>query len=176
MELKEAIKKRRSIRKFQDKKPPLDVIIDILKYANLAPSAGNLQARDFIIVEDERIKRELAIAALNQDFVEQAPYDIVVCANLDRISPYGRRGRELYCIQDCAAAIEHILLLALDYNLSTCWVGAFDEKRVSELLELPSHVRPTAIIAIGYPAEEPKPTPRYMIEKLIHFNKWFGKV
>ena len=174
MELKEAIKKRRSIRKFQDKKPPLDVIIEILKYANLAPSAGNLQARDFIIVEDERIKRELAIAALNQDFIEQAPYDIVVCANLDRISPYGRRGKELYCIQDCAAAIEHILLLALDYNLSTCWVGAFDEKKVSELLELPSYVRPTAIIAIGYPAEEPEAPRRKELAEVTSQEKYQG--
>ena len=172
MELKEAIRKRRSVRRFLDKKPPISIIMEILEYANLAPSAGNLQARDFVIVDDEDLKRKLAHAALDQNFIAEAPYDIVVCANLERIAPYGRRGMELYCVQDCAAATEHILLLALEHGLATCWVGAFDEEKVSRLLDLPPHVKPTAIIAIGYPAEEPKPTSRYRTEKLTHFNRW----
>lgn len=172
MELKEAIRKRRSVRKFLRKKPSRDTIREILEYANLAPSAGNLQARDFIVVDDEVLKQRLAEAALNQGFLSEAPYDIVVCANLDRIAPYGSRGKELYCLQDCAAAIEHILLLALEYGLAACWVGAFDEDEVVKLLELPRHVKPVAIIAIGYPAEEPEPTPRIKIDKLMHFNRW----
>jgi len=172
MELKEAIEKRRSVRSFVDRDVEIGDIVEILRYANLAPSAGNLQARDFVIVRDERLRRSLSRAALNQEFVAEAPVDIVVCANLRRISPYGARGINLYCIQDSAASIEHILLLALEYGLSTCWVGAFDERRVSEVLGLPNYARPVAIIPIGYPKQIPKPTPRIEIDKLIHVDGW----
>ena len=172
MELREAIEKRRSVRSFIDRDVRIDDILEILEYANLAPSAGNLQARDFVVVRDDRLRRSLAKAALDQAFVSEAPIDIVVCANLRRISPYGARGINLYCIQDSAASIEHILLLALEYGLSTCWVGAFDERRVSEILDLPNYIRPVAIIPIGYPRHIPKPTPRIKIDKLVHTDRW----
>lgn len=172
MDVKKAISNRQSIRSYSDKKISKDLISEIIKYAHLAPSAGNLQARDFIIVEDIEIRKELSKAALDQEFIIEAPVSIVVCANLDRISPYGTRGRELYCLQDAAAAVEHILLMAIENGLGTCWVGAFNEKEVSKILQLPSHIRPVAIIPIGYPKEKPMPTSRIDIKELIHYNKW----
>ncbi len=172
MELKETIKNRHSIRRFSNKKLPKEVISEILEFAHLAPSAGNLQARDFIIVDDEKQKIKLAKASLDQMFMAEAPVYIVVCANLNRISPYGHRGKELYCIQDSAAAVEHILLLAVDHGLGACWIGAFDEIAVSEILELPPHIRPVAIIPIGYIVGKTEITSRINMKYLTHFNKW----
>lgn len=172
MDVKNAISSRHSIRGYSAKIISKDVISEIIKYAHLAPSAGNMQARDFIIVEDIEIRKELSKAALDQEFIVEAPVNIVVCANLDRISPYGTRGRELYCLQDAAAAVEHILLMAIENGLGTCWVGAFNEKELSKILQLPSHIRPVAIIPIGYPKEKPMPTSRIDIKELIHYNKW----
>ncbi|UCF11786.1 MAG: nitroreductase family protein [Thermoplasmatales archaeon] len=172
MELKETIQKRYSVRSFSDKKPSSDIISEIIKYAHLAPSAGNLQARDFIIVDNIEIKKELSRAALDQEFIVEAPINIVVCANLNRISPYGARGKELYCIQDSAAAVEHILLLAVDNGLGTCWVGAFNENEASKILNLPTHVRPVAIIPIGYPKGRATTNPRIDTKILTHYNKW----
>lgn len=172
MDVKEAIQKRYSVRSFSDKKPSPDIISEIIKYAQLAPSAGNLQARDFIIVDNIEIKKELSRAALDQEFIVEAPINIVVCANLNRISPYGSRGKELYCIQDSAAAVEHILLLAVDNGLGTCWVGAFNENEASKILNLPSHIRPIAIIPIGYPKGRTTTTPRIDKKFLTHYNKW----
>lgn len=172
MELKEAIRKRRSVREFTEEDVNMEYILEILEYANLAPSAGNLQARDFIVVRDEKTRRSLADAAFHQEFIAEAPLDIVVCANLKRISPYGDRGINLYCIQDSAASIEHILLVSLEYGLSTCWVGAFNEDKVSKILNLPSYVRPVAIIPIGHARRIPRSTPRISMEKLIHLNEW----
>jgi nitroreductase len=172
LELKEAIQKRYSVRSFSDKKPSSDIISEIIKYAHLAPSAGNLQARDFIIIDNIKIKKELSRAALDQEFIVEAPINIVVCANLNRVSPYGGRGKELYCIQDSAAAIEHILLLAVDNGLGTCWVGAFNENEASKILNLPSHVRPVAIIPIGYPKGRATTNPRIDTKILTHYNKW----
>ena len=172
MDLKQVIKNRHSVRSFSDKVPPKKIIDEIIEYANLAPSAGNLQARDFIIIDDHNIKEKLSDAALDQKFIVQAPINIVVCANLKRISSYGNRGRELYCIQDASAAVEHILLLAIVNGLDTCWVGAFDEKMVSKILDLPSYVRPIAIIPIGYSNEQKTSTSRIDINELKHFNHW----
>lgn len=172
MELKDTIKKRHSIRSFSDKKVPLDLIHEMIEFANLAPSAGNLQARDFIIVDDIEIKKRMSIAALDQKFIVEAPVNIVVCANLNRISPYGRRGTELYCIQDSAAAVEHILLLVVDNGLGACWISAFNESEVSKILNLPSYVIPIAIIPIGYPKGDIEYTSRIDTNKLIHQNAW----
>lgn len=151
MELKDTIQKRHSIRKFSDKKIPASLINEIIELAHLAPSAGNLQSPEFIIIDDLLQKIKLAKVSLNQMFIAEAPLNIVVCANLKRISAYGIRGQELYCIQDTAAAVEHILLLAVDNGLGACWIGAFNEFEVSKILELPQHIRPVAIVPIGYP-------------------------
>jgi nitroreductase len=172
MDLKKAIKNRHSIRSFSDKKIPDNIIEEIIEYANLAPSAGNAQARDFVIVNDKDIKKKITKAALNQKFISEAPVAIVVCANQERNFSYGPRGRNLYCIQDATAAIEHILLLAVDYGLDTCWVGAFDEDKVSNILNLPDHIRPVAIIPIGYSNEQKTATSRLELKKLIHYNSW----
>ena len=171
MEVKEAIEKRRSIRKYKRIKIPIEKIEKLLYYANLAPSAGNLQARDFIIVDDEEIKREIARASYNQDFIVDAPFLVVFCANLRRISPYGERGRKFYCIQDVAAAIENFLLAAVDEGLATCWIGAFNDGEISRILNLPSWIKPVAIIPVGYADEMPESN-RIDVKKLIHYNKW----
>jgi len=171
MELKEAIEKRASIRKYKNIPVSKEIVEKLLYYANLAPSAGNLQARDFIIVDDAEIKRNLARAAYNQNFIEEAPILVVFCANLRRISPYEERGRKFYCLQDVAAAIENFMLAAVDEGLATCWIGAFDDDSVAEILELPEWIKPIAIVPVGYAGEKSK-TDRMDIRQLIHYNKW----
>lgn len=172
MDLKEVIRNRHSVRNFSDTMPPKKIFDEIISYSNLAPSAGNLQARDFVIIDDHTIKEELSTAAFHQKFIAEAPINIVVCANLKRISSYGTRGRELYCIQDASAAVEYILLLAVDNGLEACWVGAFDEKKVSTILNLPSFVRPIAIIPMGYSNQQKTSTSRMDIRVLTHLNQW----
>ena len=170
MEVKEAIEKRRSTRKYKNKSLPLHLVERLLYYANLAPSAGNLQARDFIIVDDESLKEKIAKAAYGQEFLKDAPVLVVFCANLKRIAPYGERGK-LYCIQDVAASIQNFLLAALDEDLATCWVGAFDEERVKKLLGIPPWIKPIAIVTLGYGDEEAYSS-RMDIKELIHYNAW----
>lgn len=172
MDLKNAIQKRHSIRSYSNEHPSKDIIHELIEYANLAPSAGNLQARDFIIVDEKKVKEKLCAAALDQKFIIEAPYNIVVCANLNRIAPYGNRGLDFYSIQDSAAAVEHILLLAVNYGLDTCWVGAFNDNEVANTLKLPTYIRPVAIIPIGYAKEKATSRSRFDTKKLIHYNKW----
>jgi len=168
----ETIFTRVSIRRFKPKQIPDEVILKILEAGNAAPSAGNLQARDFIVVKNPVTKLKLAKASLNQMFIAEAPVVVVVCANYPRsMRVYGDRGR-LYAEQDATAAVENILLAVHMLGLGAVWVGAFDEAEVSDILDIPAYARPMAIIPIGYPDESPKPRQRYPIEYLTHWEKW----
>jgi len=171
MEVSKAIKGRRSVRAFRNEPISSDIVEKLIDAARWAPSAGNIQPWEFIIVRKSEIKKKLTEAALYQSFIEEAPVVIVVCADEVRSSQgYGIRGKMLYCIQDTAAAIQNIHLTAYSIGLSTCWVGAFNEERVREVLKIPTGIRPVAIIPVGKPAEYPKPRNRRSINDIVHYE------
>jgi nitroreductase len=155
MDFWEVLKARRSVRNFQPRDVPDELVERLLEAAILAPSAGNLQPWHFIVVRNDAAKRALARAAGGQGFVAEAPVAIVVCADAQRSSRgYGQRGVTLYCLQDTAAAIENLLLAVAALGLGACWVGAFNEAAAAAALKLAAHLRPVAIVPIGYPAEK----------------------
>jgi len=173
MDVLEAIKGRRSIRAFKSQDVPAEIVEKLIEAARWAPSAGNIQPWEFIIVRKPEIKRKLAEAALNQTFIEEAPVVIVVCANENRSSQgYGMRGKTLYCLQDTAAAIQNIHLAAYSLGLGTCWVGAFKEEEARQVLKIPQGIRPVAIIPLGYPAESPQPRSRRPINQIVHYETY----
>lgn len=168
MKVFEAIKKRRSIRRFDpNKKVTEEQVEKLLEAARWAPSAGNLQSWFFVVVRDQKVKEQLVEAALGQDFIAEAPIVIVSCADLEKSSSrYGNRGTALYAIQDVTIATQNLWLVATEMELGGVWVGALDEDKVSQILDLPSHLRPIAILPIGYPAESSSPPPRRPIEEI----------
>jgi nitroreductase len=173
MEVLEAIKWRRSIRFFTSQPVSEEEVKTLIDAARHAPSAGNIQPWEFIIVKKAEIKHRLVVAALNQTFIEQAPIVIVVCANADASgSGYGSRGATLYCIQDTAAATQNILLTAHSMGLGTCWVGAFKEEEVKEALGIPDGVRPVAIIPVGHGTGNPPKHPRRALNEVMHHEKY----
>jgi nitroreductase len=176
VDLFEVILERRSVRAFTPEAVPDEVVDTIVDAARWAPSAGNCQARDFIVVKDPLVKKALSEAALEQRFIEASPITIVVCAN-DRRSAYryGRRGRDLYCLLDAAAATQNLILAVHALGLGACWVGAFDDSRVGEALNLPTWLKPVAIIPIGYPKEKPWTPQRLPLKNLIHNDRYVRK-
>lgn len=173
MDVLEAIRGRRSIRAFKSQAVSIEIVERLIDAARWAPSAGNIQPWEFIIVRNPEIKWKLAEAALNQSFIEEAPVVIVVCADEIRSSQgYGVRGKTLYCIQDTAAATQNIHLAAYSLGLGTCWVGAFNEEEAGKILEIPQGVRPVAIIPVGYPAEKPPVQNRRPLHKILHYEKF----
>ena len=171
MEILEAIKGRRSIRAFKDQEVSEECVEKLIDAARWAPSAGNIQPWELIIVRKPEIKRKLAEAALGQSFIEGAPVVIVVCADENRSSQgYGVRGKTLYCIQDTAAAIQNIHLAAYALGLGTCWVGAFREEEATRILKIPQGVRPVAVIPVGYPAETPQQRSRRPISQIVQYE------
>lgn len=171
MELSAVIDSRRSIRKYKDKEVTDEQIRKILHAGQMAPSAGNLQGREFIIIKDASTRAKISHAAMNQQFIADAPICIVVCANFTRSrSWYGRRG-EMYAYQDSAASVMNMMLMATDLGLGTCWVGAFSDELIVELFQLPEGVVPVAILPVGYPDESPEAPARYW-DRIEHWGKW----
>ncbi len=158
-DLFEAISQRRSVRHFKPDPVPDDTVRRIVECGLKAPSAGNIQPWQLLIVKNPELKADLAKAAFGQGFIEAAPVVIVILADPERSAgKYGGRGAELYSIQDTAACVQNMLLAVVGFGLGACWVGAFDEQAAGEALDLPDHMRPVAMVPIGY-AEE-RPTPR----------------
>lgn len=160
MDILKAVKERRSIRDFQKRKIPDELVDKLMEALIWAPSAGNLQSRKFYFIKDEKTKKKIAAAALNQNFIAEAPLVIVGCTD-SRISyKYGERGVYLYSIQDVALSIMGMMLVAHENGLGSCWVGAFREDEVFKILNMPKNLRPVSIVPVGYPSKIPSPPPR----------------
>lgn len=162
------MRSRRSVRKFAGAPLPDGCEAKLLEAFVWSPSGGNAQPWHVRIVRDADRKQRLCNAALSQQFVAEAPVVYVVCADLQRaFKAYKQRGVELYCLQDTAAATQNMLLAAHAMGLAACWVGAFREKSVVEILELPEHLRPVALVPVGLPAQEPRTPPRRPVEEIV---------
>lgn len=169
MELKEALLKRRSIRKFKNDKIDDKIIEELLIAGMSGPSACNRRPWEFYVVTNEGKLSELKTASRFAKF--SSPLAIVVCGNLNKALPLGF---STYWIQDCSAATENILLRATDLGLGAVWCGAHPQKSVEDklrkILDIPSKVIPLNIIFIGYPAETHEERTQYDNKK-IHYVK-----
>src|SRR3989338_6586492 len=177
MDVFDCIRTRRSIRKYKEKDVPWDNIVEILQAGKYAPCAGTIFNLKFIVVKNEDKRRDIAEASVQQHWMADAPIHIVVVGEPEKAERYyGTRGVRLYTIQGAAAAIENMLLTAHSLGLGSCWVGAFDEEEIRRLCNLPEHVNVQGIITIGYADEIPTLPPKYRIEHIMYFEKWFGRI
>ena len=146
----EAVLQRHSCREFTGGEVPEEHLKTLMECLRWAPSAGNVQPWFFYVVRSQQVKEDLAGAAFGQDFIADAAVVFVVCAEPEASHEvYGDRGRTLYCLQDTAAAVENLLLAATALGYGSCWIGAFDEKLARRALNIPSYLRPVAIIPLG---------------------------
>ena len=159
-----AIRNRRSIRKYQAKEIPHDVLLQVLESARLAPSGANRQPFQLIVVTDAEKKKGLVPLCKNQHFVEEAS---VFVAGVD--DPQQKWSRV-----DLSIALDHLSLAALEHGLGTCWVGAFDAEKLASYLEVPKDKVITVCMSIGYPDESPEARTRKSMAEIIFWNS-YGK-
>ena len=169
MEIVEVIEKRRSVRAYTKQPVEREKIERLLEAARLAPSASNRQEWRFVVVTDPDRRARLAQAANNQQFVAQAPVVIAACAEHD--------GHVMRCGQLChpidvAIALDHITLQAVAEGLGTCWIGAFNEPPVKEVLGIPAEISVVELLTVGYPADKPRPRSRLPLKKIVHWETW----
>lgn len=163
---------RCSVREYDAREVPDADLTYILDCASTAPSAGNLEAWDVIIVDGEEEKERVAEASFGQEHVTSAALLLVVCANYVRsMSRYGDRG-VLFAIQDATIACTYMMLAAHARRLHTCWVGSFQDDEVRDMLDLPPHVRPIAILCVGKGFSPGSFTERMPVVEHVHHQLW----
>jgi nitroreductase len=175
-EVLENIHTRRSVRKFLDLPVEWELVANVLDAGRMAPSAGNLQDWKFIVTVDPEKRLKIAEACFQQYWISSAPVLISVCTQPNKSERYyGERGKELYSVLDAGGAIENMLLAAHSQRLGACMIAAFEEKVLKKTLAIPDSARPIAVIAIGYPADEPPMPTKLELSELVYFDKWNNK-
>jgi len=167
MDVKDAIRERRSVRSYKPEKIPEGDLTAILQAARLAPSARNRQSWKFVITRDEKLREELAYAAREQMFIFEAPVVIAAVA----LDPEYVMGCEVpaYAV-DLAIAVDHMTLQAVELGLGTCWIGAFSQDQVKKVLKIPDRYKVVALLPVGYPSTSPGPKNRKSLEEIVCYE------
>ncbi len=173
MNIQDAILNRRSIRNYADNPVTDEQITRLLEAAMMAPSAGNAQPWQFIVVRDREKLSKIKDINPYAGMAGKAPVGILVSGDLTQEKHPG------FWVQDCSAAIQNLLLAAHGEGLGTVWTGIYPlEDRVEgfrKLFELPEHIVPLAFIPIGQPGHQPKSETRFRQER-VHKERWQGEV
>ena len=162
MDVFDTIKDRRSIRAYKGERIPKDKLDKLLEAARLAPSAANRQNWKFVVIENEQIKNQLVTACNNQAFVGTS--SLVIAGIGDSAQKWHQ--------VDLAIALEHIVLEAVELELGTCWIGAFNEDEVKKILKIPQDKKVVALLTVGVPAESPTARPRKAMEEIVAYNEY----
>jgi len=164
MSLLDVILNRRSIRRYENKQIPKDILDKIVEAGRQAPSAVNKQPYHFVIVTESEIKKKLK--SLFSSFLEKAPVMIVGCANTKALLT----GK--WATVDTAIALENMVLAAWSLGIGSCWIGSFKEQKVKETLKIPQNWKVVALVTFGYPAETPKPKKKKPADELFSLNQF----
>jgi len=162
--LLKTILNRRSVRRYQKRDVPKDVLDNILEAGRQAPSAANRQPWHFIVVTDDETKKQLSNGLFNR-FIKDSPVTIIGCTHNDFIA-----GK--WSIISTTIAMQNMVIAAQAMGVGSCWIGDFKEKKVKNLLGIPDKWKIVALISFGYPAEKPQQRRKKPIEKIVSFNKF----
>lgn len=189
------LKNRASVRRFQDRPVPEEVLQDMLEAARLSPSGGNEQPWAFGVIADPILIAEVAKISHGQEWIAHAPLVIVlctVCVEDDR----GGRDIQLHRFPRYAEAIKsisqqlywalnqeehqtkipgtHMVLAALEHGVGSCWVSRFDVEELAQMLNLPTNYLPSEILVFGYPESEQQPREKKSLQQLVFRDRFKG--
>ena len=164
------IKERRSIRSYKDQDVPKEKIERILEAGQWAPTPSNVQSWRFIVVQEA--KQLKALKALSPGFPRQARAAIAVCSDQRDMQDLEETWRSILAAEEAAVAVQNMLLMAYSLGLGSCPVVSFSEVGLRELLELPDHISPIFLIALGFPAEQPTPPPRKPLSQITFWDRY----
>lgn len=177
MDVFDAIKKRRCVRKYLSVPVEWEKVGKVLDAGRMAPSAGNLQDWKFIVVLDPDKRKEVSEACMQQYWMNAAPVHIVICGEPGKVKRfYAERGEKLYSIQNCANAAQNMFLAATALGLGMAWVGAFDERMLKRALSIPDTATPYNVLVLGYPDESPGEPAKYTLENVVFLERWGNRV
>lgn len=176
-----AIFERRSVRNFDDKEITDDVLYNILQAGTFAPSSGNMQPWEWIVVDDATLK-ELAVSctfsgfyakdAPHQQWIKTAPIIVMICVNLKRTASRYDELAEKWVTIDTANAVQNMILTATENGIGSCWVGGIDEERLKTIFNLPTYVKPLGLLPLGYTTEKVSPKHKMDPMWMTHRNRY----
>lgn len=169
MDVYEVIKMRRSVRSYRDKPVDEESLKKILEAGRLAPSAHNAQEYKFVIVQDTGKRKALAKTASEQRFIAEAP--VIIAAVSLNPKHLMSSGVPAYAV-DLAIVLDHMTLAAVEEELGTCWIGAFNQEEVKRILSIPKNYKVVALLTLGTPYDEPGVKSRKNIKDLVCYEEF----
>jgi nitroreductase len=179
MDVMEAIRKRRSVRDLTDQPVPDDLVTQIIEAGTWAPSAGNMQAWEFVVVKDPEARRKLVettdagivgrAGVTTQEWIEDAPVVIVVCYDVKRMTArYGKKGREVMTLLDCMGCAQNMMLAATHFGVGSCCIIGFYPDQLKAALPIPKELTPFLLVTLGYPKyPDAEPPHRLPVEDVV---------
>lgn len=163
--------KRRSVRNYEKKEIPDDMLNDLLEAAMAAPSAVARDPWHFLLIRERKMLDNIAKILPHGGMLRQAPTAVIVCGDISK----AHANEVSYMLQDLSAAVENLLLAATALGLGSCWLGVHPRPEriegIRSLFTLPENIIPMCGIALGWPAEKPAPRTRFNPER-VHLEKW----
>lgn len=173
----ETIRKRRSIRRYQEKDISEEVLAEVLEAVRWAPSWANTQPWEIVVVRDQGIKEQIqqSVSPRNPSSlaIVNAPVLLVVCGKLKRSGYYKDKYSTKFgdwFMYDLGIATQNLCLAAHDYGLGTVIVGLFDHDRVAEVMKLPPEHEVMVLVPLGYPDQQPSPPKRRERKEFVHYD------
>ena len=168
---------RYSSRKYSARPVEDEKLLQVLEAGRIAPSAVNIQPWIFVVVRDESVRNEFK-QVYNREWFKNAPVFIIICGDHD-ISWKRSDGKD-HCDIDVAIAVDHITLAAADIGLATCWICNFDVSKCSEILNLPGHIEPIAILPLAYPEDradkDRHKSKRKALDEIVYYDRYKNKL
>ena len=166
MDVMQAIKERRSIRRYQQRPVADEILTTLMEAVRVAPSASNRQEWRFIVVKD-RAQIEKLATITGQLFLATAPVIVAgVALNPERVM---RCEVPAYAV-DLSIALTHLMLAAVEHGLGTCWIGWFDQNEVKRTLRIPDEYKVVGLLTLGYPAESPDFRGRKPLNEVVSYD------
>lgn len=185
MSIMDQLKRVGCVSEFESRDVDDALLTTIVEAASWAPSAANTQPWEIVAIRDREQKMAVVKTLLDsllrpgvggherREWVVEAPLLLVICLDQMRAKArFGEIGEKQFGVQDTGAAIQNIRLVALEYGVKSCLIREFDCRQVAELLELPGHVRPLIMLAMGHSQVEAGSRPRLLLEDYLHHEKW----
>lgn len=167
MDVFKAIKTRYSVRSYKEKSVEKEKILKVLESARLAPSAKNRQPWRFMVIRDLKLKEELYPACKYQDFVRDAP--VIIAAIAEKTDYTMSCGIPAHYV-DLSIAVTHMMLVAVEEGLGTCWIGAFYQDKVKKILGIKEKEEVVALLTLGYPADKPEEKDRKSMNSIVEWR------
>lgn len=169
MDVQEAVRARYSVRLYEPREIEEDKLLAVLEAGRLAPSGNNRQPWRFVVVRDSLTREKLVEACAGQKFIARAPVVIAAVGLMpDRMMQCQVPGDPV----DVAIAIDHMTLAATHLGLGTCWIGAFDQGAVRDVLGIPDTAKVIEVLTLGYPDGRPPTKNRKALEEIVCWERW----